>query len=759
MPEPDRRSASPAGDPAERRGIEYRDRTLPADNLRHRLRRLFARPARTPLVLQIEATECGAACLASVLRYFGYWASLEEMRDACGVGRDGCSAADIFRAARRYGLHATGWKQELEDLPGLSLPAILFWEFRHFVVLEGIRDGHYFLNDPSCGRRVVDEDSFDRGFTGVALELRPGESFRRSEPPPSVLRRLWPWAMDFGPSLLYAVLAGLLLAVPGMAAPVLLALFIDHVLTGGQGQWSGPLIGAMAAAAAIVYVLTWLRQRALHRLAIAVAMRQADRFVGRLLSRSAQFFARRMAGDLLSRMQSIEQVVAVGVHQLVRVTVDLTMSLAFLTLMFVYDAALAAVVAIVAVACAAAVRLTSRYRTDASHGMRREQGLWIGIGLAGLRNAETLRATASEDDFFARWGGHQARELNARQKFQELGQIVEAVPALFTALGGAAVLGIGGWRIMAGEMPLGSLIAFYMLAWHFFQPIGRFVQSAEVLRTLDAELVRLEEVLNAPDAPSETKPSGAPRLASVGGRLRLRGRIEMRNVTFGFQPHRPPLIHGFSLTIKPGQRVAIVGPSGSGKSTLSLLAAGIYRPWSGEIFFDGMTRDDIPRDVLNDSISVVTQNPTLIEGSVRDNLTLWDPTVADPKIVAATRDAAIHDEIMARPRGYDSEVEEGGRNFSGGQRQRMEIARALISDPSVLILDEATAALDALTESRIDDALRRRGCSCLIVAHSLSTIRDSDRIVVLEGGRAVQDGVHDDLFAQDGLYRTLVHAS
>ncbi len=733
---------------------------MPANGLRERLQRLFARRVRTPLVLQIEATECGAACLASVLRHFGCWVSLEEMREACDVSRDGCSAADIVRAARQYGLEATGWKQEPEDLRGLSLPAILFWEFRHFVVLEGVGKGRYFLNDPGRGRRAVDDDGLDRGFTGIALELRPGQSFRRTGAPPGVLRRLWPWVSGFRSSLLFSLLAGLLLAAPGVAAPVLLGLFVDDVLEGGQDDWSGALIGAMAAAAVVVYVLTWLRQRALRRLATAVAVRQADRFVGRLLGRSAQFFARRMSGDLLSRVQSIEQVVAVGVHRLAGVTVDVTMGLAFLSLMFVYDATLAAVSVLIAILCAAAARAASRYRTDESHSLRREQGLWTGIGLAGLRSVESMRASGSEDDFFARWAGHQARELNARQRFEELGHVTEGVPLLFTALGGAAVLGIGGWQVMSGETPLGRLIAFYLLAWNFLQPVGRFVQFAELLRTMDAELARLEEVLAVPDTRSVEGSRAASRVATVEGRLRLRGRIEMRNVTFGFQRHRLPLIHDFNLVIEPGQRVAVVGPSGSGKSTLALLAAGIYRPWSGEILFDGMSRADIPRDVLNDSISLVTQDTALIAGTVRDNLTFWDPTVPDPQLIAAARDAEIHDEIMARSHGYDAELEEGGRNFSGGQRQRLEIARALVPRPSLLILDEATAALDAITESRIDDALRRRGCSCLIVAHRLSTIRDSDRIVVLDGGRVVQDGVHDCLIGvEDGLYRELVHAS
>ena len=731
-----------------------------ATGMSERIGHLFKRRMRTPLVLQSDATECGAACLASVLRHHGNWVTLEEMREVCGAGRDGCSAADISRAARQYHLEATGWRQEPEDLPKLPLPAILHWEFRHFVVLEGVGDGQYFLNDPARGRRVVDEKAFDQSFTGVALEFHPTASFRRSQPPPGVLRQLWPWMSGFRTSLLYAVFAGLLLAVPGVAAPVLLALFVEDVLVGGQKNWGAVLVGAMAAAGVAVYVLTWLRQRSLRRLAIAVAIRQSDRFIGRLLHRSAQFFTRRLIGDLLSRVQSIEQVVAVGVHRLVSLTVDLVMGLAFLSLMIVYDAALAAIVFIIAVACAIASRITNRHWNDESIGFRKEQGSLAGSGFAGLHATETLRATASEDDYFVHWSGILARELNARQRFREFGLLAETVPILFIGLGGAAVLGIGGSKVMSEELPLGSLIAFYILAWNFLQPIGRFVQFAELLRTLEAELPRLDEILHGPDVQTEPGARTGPRLVTASGRLRLRGQIEIRDLRFGYQHNQPPLIEGFDIVVQPGQRIAIVGPSGSGKSTLSLLVAGILHPWSGEILFDGMHREQVPRDVLNDSVSVVTQDSALFEGTLRENLTLWDPNVPDPQLIAAARDSGIHDEIVARPNGFDSEVSETGRNFSAGQRQQLEIARALVPDPSLLVLDEATAALDANTENEIYDALRRRGCTCLIVAHRPSAIIDCDRIIVLDAGRVVQDGRHDDLVAdRNGLYRNLMHDS
>ena len=388
-----------------------------------------------------------------------------------------------------------------------------------------------------------------------------------------------------------------------------------------------------------------------------------------------------------------------------------------------------------------------------------------GIGMAGLSRIDTLRAIAAEDDFHARWTGHQARELLARQRFAELGQVNAAVPTLYQMLASAAVLGFGGWRVMAGDMSVGMLTGFYMAAAAFLQPIGRFIQFADLFQILEADLQRLDDVFDAPEehASAAVDTAGGERgrgeVSTFAGRLRLKGSVELRDLTFGYPGCTEPLLKDFSLSIEPGQRVAVVGPSGSGKSTLSALVAGIYQPWSGEVLIDGCRREAIPRELLTSSMSLVDQHIFLFADTVRENLTMWVPDVPDSALVAAAKDAAIHDEIIARPLGYDAPVDEGGRNFSGGQRQRLEIARALVNNPSILILDEATCSLDAITEVRIDDGLRRRGCTCLIVAHRLSTIRDCDLIVVLDGGSAVQRGLHEELMQEDGLYRELVAAA
>lgn len=708
--------------------------------------------------MQMEVVECGAACLGIVLGYFGCWRPLEELRTVCAVSRDGCNAADIRRAAERYGLRATGWRKRVDQLRDMPMPLILFWEFNHFVVLEGVRRGRFLINDPGTGRRSVGASEFSRSFTGVALEMAPGPEFRPNDGEPRLHRLLWPWLRDFRRPLAFAAGCGLLLALPRLALPLLLAGYVDHVLAGGEYAWGGMFAAAMLVFAALLYLLTWVEQRCLRYIGVQLSIGRAARFIDRLFRLPVSYFERRQSGDLTARLQSIDEVAAAASGQIVRLTIELATSFLLLVLLLAIDAWLAAGVAALALVCAALMRAATRFRVDANHSWRREQGVLGGVETVAMTGIDTALATATEDDLLVRIGGYQARELVARQRFLELGQFTASFPALFQILGGALVLGFGGWRVMSGEMSLGLLMGAFFVADQFLRPVGRFVEFADRLRTLKADLLRIDDVLAAePEVARDTRPdTGTGRIATIDGRLRLAGRIEFDRVTFGYR-RGSPLIEDFSLVVEPGQRVAVVGPSSSGKSTLAGLLAGAHRPWSGRILLDGHPRADIPDEIITRSIAFVDQRILLFSGTVRDNLTLWNSAVPDRDMVAAARDAAIHEEIMARGQDYDSPVAEGGRNFSGGQRQRMEIARALVTGPSVLILDEATASLDALTEASVDDALRRRGCTCFIVAHRLSTIRDSDLIIVLDGGREAARGSHEELMRRpDGIYRQLV---
>ena len=707
---------------------------------------------RTPVVLQLTETECGAASLGIVLAHFGRWVSIEELRDACSVGRDGCSAADIFRAARRYGLKTSGWRRHPHQLRGMPLPMIAFMEFSHFVVVEGFRGGRFLINDPANGHRTMSAEDFDHAFTGVTLTFERGPQFQPGGIRPGILYRILPWLRDVKKPLAFATCCGLLMTLPALAMPFLVSLFVDYVLAGHEPSWGAVLLGSLVAAAGLLYLLTRLRERCLRLLSVRLSVDHATRFMTRLFRLPMRFFAERLSGDLTSRINLLDSVANTATRHLIGISIEFVTSLAFLALMLVYHPLLAMVVAGLGALSAVLTRLLAQVRVDENRRLRREQGMLYGIGMFGVGKMDTLQATAAEEEFFARWTGYQARELIARQRFAELGYVNAALPMLFMALSNAAVLGIGGWRVMAGDMSVGMLTAFYMAAAYFLTPIGRLIQFADLFQILEADLQRLDDVFDAPeDATFETAAeTPGDRVATVGGRLRLKGRIELRRVTFGYQNNREPLLKDFNLTIEPGQRVAVVGASGSGKSTLAALVAGIYQPWSGEILIDGHPRSAIPREVLTNSVSLVDQHVFLFAETVRDNLTMWIPQVPDDTLVAAAQDAFIHQEIISRPLGYDAPVEEGGRNFSGGQRQRLEIARGLVNNPSVLIMDEATSSLDTITEVRIDDALRRRGCTCFIIAHRLSTIRDCDLIVVLEQGREVQRGNHQELMRDTG---------
>ena len=713
----------------------------------------------TPIFLQMHATECGAACVGSVLGYFGRWAPLTELREKCEVSRDGSSAASIARAARHYGLECNGLSVRAEQLRKLELPLILFWQFSHFVVLEGFDPGNFYLNDPATGRRRVAADEFNRSFSGIALRFKRGPDFKPGGERPGLFAELRSLLGESRGVLAVSVACALMVTLLTLVVPVSLGVFVDDVLE-SRGPW-GALVAALLGGGILVYVLALLKHTFLKRLAIRISVIGYDQGLSRMLRLPVEFFAHRLVGDLTDRVSSIDRIARNLTDRFLVLLIDMAMGAVLLVAMLAYNVLLTLVVVALALLHGVLARALNPLRAARSQAMRREQGLLIGVGMQMLNHADNLRMTGSDDRFFARWSGQQARELRARQRYSELGSVNTALPGLIAVFRAAAILALGGSLVLTGAMTLGALVGFYILAEMFLAPVGRFLDFSDQRQALETDLQRLDDIGNAAEDPSTSnRHSGASTsIPTFNGRLQLAGQIELRDVTFGFNKSRPPLLKDFNLVIQPGQRVAVVGPSGSGKSTLARLVAGVYRPWSGEILFDGHPRAEIPEEVLRRSISMVDQEVVLFSASLRDNITLWNPAVPDEPIIAAARDARIHDEILLRPLGYATPVEEGGANFSGGQRQRLEIARALTGNPTVLILDEATSALDAATEEGIDDALRRRGVSCLIVAHRLSTVRDCDEIIVLEGGVEVQRGVHEDLIADEmGTYYKLVRS-
>jgi NHLM bacteriocin system ABC transporter peptidase/ATP-binding protein len=704
----------------------------------------------------MEAVECGAAALAMVLAYHGRIVPLEKLRVECGVSRDGSKAGNIVRAARKYGFVAKGYRKEPEQLNELLLPMILFWNFNHFIVLEGIRKNKVYINDPASGPRVVSREELDQSFTGVVLVFEPGPDFQPGGKKRSLFRSLSERLEGSRTALNYVILAGLFLVIPGLVIPIFSKIFVDNILVGRMEYWIKPLLLGMGLTVILRGLLTWLQQYALVRMQTKMALTSSARFFRHVFMLPIEFFTQRYGGEIGFRVQLNDKVADLLSGQMATNLLNIAMVVFYAALMFLFDIQLTLVAVGAAVLNLLALRLVSRRRVDLNQRLLQEQGKLVGTSMSGLQMMETLKATGSESDFYARWSGYQAKLINAQREFGMSTQLLSVVPPFLSTLTNVVILGVGGLRVMDGHLSMGDLVAFQSLTVSFITPVSGLVDLGSRLQEAQGDMNRLDDVLQNPVDRRFQQPQ-APEEPGMNT-PKLAGHIEFREVTFGYSRLDPPLISGFSLRLKPGMRVALVGGSGSGKSTIARLLTGLYDPWEGEILFDGKPREAIPPEIWSNSVAMVDQDIFLFEGGIRDNLTLWDTTVPDAEMVQAARDACIHYDIAVRPDGYDSRVGEGGSNFSGGQRQRLEIARALAGNPTVLVLDEATSALDPTTEKRIDDHLRRRGPTCLIVAHRLSTIRDCDEIIVLEKGKVVQRGTHDELRGVDGEYARLIQA-
>ena len=710
------------------------------------------RRVRTPTVLQMEAVECGAACLAIVLAHYGKWVPLEELRTACGVTRNGSTAASIAHAARKYGLEAKGYMYSVSSLLKQTAPFIIHWKFQHFLVVEGFSRDAVHLNDPATGPRTVDRATFDKGYTGLMLRLTPEPAFERGGQPTrlwaAVVRRLGASRSSVAACLLLS----LLLIAPGLLAAAFARFFVDDVLMREQVDLLRILTIALAGTIVAQCVMTWMLQHLLLRIEHKLSMVGSAQLVWRLLRLPHVFFTQRMPGDLVRRLQANDDAAAAIGQDLGR-TLSLLIAAAFYVTLTVLFDPLVALVAIGLTGGSVAVTWLARRRLrDVSMQVEMETAKVFAHTAVALQTIDTLKATGSESMAFARWAGHHAPVVNAEQRLAVHTTLLQAIPVASSGLTTAAVLGLGAMRISAGDLTVGGLVAIQGLVAAFKPPLESLAGYLTRAERTRAALARVDDVMNYElDTSFRTPPT-----RSAEPKVKLDGHIELRSVSFGYARTQPPFIVDLDFRISPGARIALVGGTGSGKSTVARLVAGLYQPWSGEILFDGVPAGEWPPELRRNSIAWVDQDIILFEGTVTDNLTLWDASIPDHTITQAARDAEIHEIIGGRPGGYASQVSEGGVNFSGGEAQRMELARALARDPSILVLDEATSDLDATLESNIDGHLRRRGCTTLIVAHRLSTIRDCDEILVLDGGRIVERGTHDALLALGGRYRDLV---
>lgn len=710
--------------------------------------------------MQMEALECGAACLTMILAYYGRWVPLEQVRADCGVSRDGSKASNVLAAARSYGLAAKGMSFSVNALAKRSpYPCIIFWNFNHFVVLRGIKGKYAYLNDPARGQVRVTLDDFNKSFTGIALVFEPTDAFERGGEPPSGLKSSLAYLAGLGPAIAFVMTTAAISSLLGIFNTSLSRVFLDHVLSGNNPEWLVPLTMVMALIAVLLTIVNVLNAVYLVNIQGKLAVVSSSRFMRHLLHLPMNFYSQRMVGDLQQRQAANEIIAFSLVGQLAPVLINSVMLVLYLAIMVRYSLVLTLVGIVTVVLDALVARYISSKRVNVARSVVTDSGKLYAATVAGVDMIETIKAAGAETGYFQRWAGYQANVTDGNARMTAINEYLGAVPTILSQLSNIAVLLVGIWLIVARGFTPGALLAFQGFLGSFMAPVTQLIGLGQTVQEMQTQVERIEDVMRyESDVPEDSSLDEEIDAASAFGREKLRGAVDLDKVTFGYSPLDKPLIENFDLHLEPGQWVALVGSSGCGKSTIAKLVSGLYKPWGGEVRFDGAPLEEIPRSVLRGSLAVVDQDIVTFDDTVNQNVKLWDKSIEDYEVIMACRDADIHQVIAEREGGYESRILPGGRNFSGGQLQRLEIARVLAQDPTVIILDEATSALDAQTEAEVIRRIRNREITCIVVAHRLSTIRDCDEIIVLDQGKVLERGTHDELLAKDGAYAELVRS-
>lgn len=702
-----------------------------------------------PMMMQMEATECGAASLAMILAYYGLWKPLADVRYDCGVSRDGSSLANVNKAAKALGMATQAYRiAKPTDLQKVQLPCICHWEFNHFIVVTGISKKYVYINDPARSKLRLTHEEFDRGMTGVILTMWPSENFKKAGKPASVLRFAKERLKGAREAIIFTFITGLLLTIVGVIMPLLIQFFADDILSQRRPEMFKPFMcvfGLLLVAEVGIELLMGIYDRKFEMKLSAIGNAQ---FLWHVLHLPIEFFTQRSAGDIFTRMNAASGMASSLVDKLAPLITNLVLLLLYLYFMLHYSMTLTGIVIAITIINMILVNVMSKRQTEMSRQMLRNESRLTGITMSSLGNIETIKAAGAENAFFNRWKGYFATNYNSVIRTNISMTYFGILPQLFVLIGNTLVLAIGSYYIITGNFTVGMLMAFQSFMGSFNKPVSDIADTMSSLITMRSNMERMEDVYRSEPDIAITAPASLTSEASG----KLSGRLELRNLTFGHSRLAAPLFSNFNLTLQPGKSVAIVGSSGCGKSTLAKIIAGLYQPWSGEVLYDGKPLTQIPRPEFVNSVAMIDQDITLFEGTMAENIKMWDTSMEDFAMIVAASQANIHNDIAARPETYDMHITEGGTNLSGGQRQRVEIATALVREPSLLIMDEATSSLDAVTEAHIMKTIREMNLSLVIVAHRLSTIRDCDQIIVMDHGQIVEQGTHEELIKNNGRY-------
>ena len=709
--------------------------------------------AKVPVVMQMEALECGAASLTMILAYYEKWIPLEQVREDCGVSRDGSNARNILLAAKSYGLNAKAFRYEPEALKVYgTFPCIIHWNFNHFVVLNGFKKNKAILNDPARGTYAVSMDTFDKSFTGICIQFEPTEEFEPGGAPKSMFSFAGEKLTGAKTAIAFTIITTVITSLIGIISPAFSRIFLDRLLTGTNPEWVKPFFFAMVLMTVVQLVTLFIKDIYATRLNAKMDVVGSTTYMWKVLHLPMNFFSQRMAGDIQQRKGSNASVANTLINTISPLIIQACMMVFYLVVIIRYSLLLSLVGISSILINTMMSRIISKKRINLTRVQMRDAGKLASTTVAGIEMIETIKASGAENGFFERWGGYQASVNAQGVKYEKMNQYIGLIPQMVSGIANTIVLILGVWLTMEGEFTVGMVMAFQGFLTSFMAPATQLIAAGQSIQEMRTEMERIDDVMKY-----------SADIVCVGRQSdeneeykKLSGNIEMKNVTFGYSRLGVPLIKDFNLSMKPGSRVAFVGTSGCGKSTLSKLISGLYQPWSGEILFDGKPMTEIDRSVFTGSLAVVDQDIILFEDTIANNIKMWDHSIEDFEMIMAARDAQLHEDIMQRDGGYDYKIIEGGKDFSGGQRQRMEIARVLAQDPTIIILDEATSALDAKTEYEVVKAIKDRGITCIVVAHRLSTIRDCDEIIVMNHGEVVERGTHEELYARNGFYTELV---